>query len=85
MSATLGVLIYLIYNRPELHIAGLTPLPLWYAMRFAGWWLIVLVACVVDARGVGVLLLEWSGIPMFILGAWRPASVRHDDAALSST
>jgi hypothetical protein len=79
VSATLGVMIYLIFNRPELNSGDVVPTPLWYSLRFAAWWLVVFVACVVNAEGIGQYLLEWSAIPMVILGAWRPASLRKAD------
>lgn len=82
VSATLGLMIYLIFNRPELNRGDVVPTPLWYALRYAAWWLVVLAACIINAEGIGQYLLEWSAIPMVILGVWRPASMRKADAQL---
>lgn len=82
VSLTLGLMIYLIMSRSELNVGGVVAPPWWYALRFAFWWLLVFLACLVNAEGLGQYLLEWSAIPMIVLGTWQPASVKRAAAQL---
>lgn len=76
-SLMLGLIVYLIMNRPSINVGGIVPQPLWYALRLNFWWALVFGACLVDAQGIGQYLLEWSAIPMIALGMWRPRSMRQ--------
>ena len=72
-------------SRPELNVGGVVAPPWWYALRFAFWWLLVFVTCLVNAEGIGQYLLEWSAIPMVVLGNWQPASVKRAAAELRNS
>ena len=85
VSLVLGVMVYLIMSRPELNVGGVVAPPWWYALRFAFWWLLVFVTCLVNAEGIGQYLLEWSAIPMVVLGNWQPASVKRAAAELRNS
>lgn len=84
-SLTLGLMINLITSRPSLNIGGVVPQPLWFSLRFAGWWLLVFVGCVVNAQGIGQYLLELTAAPMVFFGYWRPASLRRKAAAMQES
>ncbi|MDQ1247311.1 MAG: potassium channel family protein [Actinomycetota bacterium] len=80
ISITLGLMIHLIMSRPELNVGGVVASPWWYPLRFAFWWALVFVACLIDAEGLGQYLLEWSAIPLFALGFWQPSSIKRANA-----
>ena len=47
-SLMLGLIVYLITNRPELNTGGIARQPLWYSLRFALWWFFIFAVCVID-------------------------------------
>ena len=73
----LGIIIYMIGNRPSVHGPGVVPQPLWFTLRYAGWWLIVMVACFVSPEDYGQTLLEWSAVAMIVLGWYRLPSQKR--------
>lgn len=73
----LGIIIYIIGNQESVHREGVVPQPMWFSLRYAAWWLLVLVACLVAPASYGSTLLEWSGPMMFVLGWWRLPSQKR--------
>jgi len=75
-SLLLGLMFYFITNKSELNDGTVVPQPMWYAQRFSMWWALVFGACLVDAAGIGNTLLDFSGLAMFALGAFRLPGMR---------
>ena len=83
-SLMLGLIVYMITTRSSIKYANVTPQPLWYALRFAAWWLVVFIACLINAEALGQYFLEWSALPMVLLGIWRPKRVQQQTAKIES-
>lgn len=83
-SFFLGLLIYLITSTEQVAGEVTEPTPMWFAMRYAFWWAIVVVAAFVNVRGLGEPLMDWSGLAMVLLGFLRLPRQRKAAAALKA-